>query len=191
MVGIVTSNSPHVGLPRGDCASIATERVRHVVTWKGNEDCHLLQGRPIKLRFHLKNAKLVDQVRFSQKLKDQYEQLLIETYRSLPMATGGAQMYLPGRGIKDQHVPAVQHRRDVLVERAQLVGQKGDPAAGFKGGGNPVVAPDGGRIVPAQTFLRLGLEAPRSCYVITMASMGMSFRGPHRSQSRQLVVHFF
>jgi len=29
---------------------------------------------------------LVDQVRFSQKLKDQYEQLLIETYRSLPMA---------------------------------------------------------------------------------------------------------
>ncbi|MCH7685387.1 MAG: transposase [Planctomycetes bacterium] len=29
---------------------------------------------------------LVDQVRFSQKLKDQYEPLLIETYRSLPMA---------------------------------------------------------------------------------------------------------
>ena len=29
---------------------------------------------------------LVDQVRFSQKLKDQYEQLLIETYRSLPIS---------------------------------------------------------------------------------------------------------
>jgi len=41
-----------------DCAPITTDSVRHVVTWKGNKDCHLLQGQPIKLRFHLKNAKL-------------------------------------------------------------------------------------------------------------------------------------
>ena len=46
------------GFGRSNCASITTDSVRHIVTWKGNQDCHLLQGRPIKLRFHLKNAKL-------------------------------------------------------------------------------------------------------------------------------------
>ena len=43
----------------------------------------------------------------------------------VPEPTGGAQMHLPGRGVKDQHVPAVQHRRDIDVERAQFVGQEG------------------------------------------------------------------
>ncbi|MAV35690.1 MAG: hypothetical protein CMJ59_09545 [Planctomycetaceae bacterium] len=46
------------GFAVGDCARITTDSVRHVVNWKGKPDCHLLQGRPIKLRFHLKNAKL-------------------------------------------------------------------------------------------------------------------------------------
>ena len=46
------------GFAAGDCTPITSDSVRHVVTWKGNPDCHLLQGRPIKLRFHLKNAKL-------------------------------------------------------------------------------------------------------------------------------------
>ena len=46
------------GFTRSDCAAITTDSVRHVVTWKGNPDCHLLQARPIRLRFHLKNAKL-------------------------------------------------------------------------------------------------------------------------------------
>jgi len=46
------------GFARTDCAPITTDSVRHVVTWKGNPDCHVLQARPIKLRFHLKNAKL-------------------------------------------------------------------------------------------------------------------------------------
>ena len=46
------------GFTRGDCVPITTDSTRHVVTWKGNPNCHLLQGRPIKLRFHLKNAKL-------------------------------------------------------------------------------------------------------------------------------------
>ena len=46
------------GFAVGDCARITTDSVRHVVTWKGKPDCHLLQGRPIRLRFHLKNAKL-------------------------------------------------------------------------------------------------------------------------------------
>ncbi|MSR60391.1 MAG: hypothetical protein EXS05_22585 [Planctomycetaceae bacterium] len=46
------------GFGAADCTPITTDSVRHVVKWKDNPDCHLLQGRPIKLRFHLKNAKL-------------------------------------------------------------------------------------------------------------------------------------
>ena len=46
------------GFARGDCKPITGDSVRHVLTWKGDTDCHLLQGRPIRLRFHLKNAKL-------------------------------------------------------------------------------------------------------------------------------------
>ena len=46
------------GFAGGDCTPITTDSVRHVVTWKADTDCHLLQGRPIRLRFHLKNAKL-------------------------------------------------------------------------------------------------------------------------------------
>ena len=30
----------------------------HVLQWNDNPDCHLVQARPIKLRFHLNNAKL-------------------------------------------------------------------------------------------------------------------------------------
>lgn len=49
---------PIAGFSDADCAPITTDSVRHVVTWKGDPDCHLLQGRPIKLRFHLKNTQL-------------------------------------------------------------------------------------------------------------------------------------
>jgi len=43
------------GFAKKDCTPITT---RHVLKWKGKTDCHLIQARPIKLRFHLKNAKL-------------------------------------------------------------------------------------------------------------------------------------
>ncbi len=46
------------GFGIADCTPITTDSVRHVLKWKDNPDCHLLQARPIKLRFHLKNAKL-------------------------------------------------------------------------------------------------------------------------------------
>ena len=46
------------GFGVADCTPISTDSVRHVLKWKDNSDCHLLQARPIKLRFHLKNAKL-------------------------------------------------------------------------------------------------------------------------------------
>ena len=41
-----------------DCVPITTDNIRHVVKWKGLKDCQLLQGRPIRLRFHLVHAKL-------------------------------------------------------------------------------------------------------------------------------------
>jgi len=46
------------GFSAADCTPITTDSVRHVVTWKGDPDCHLLQARPIKLRFQLKKTKL-------------------------------------------------------------------------------------------------------------------------------------
>jgi len=46
------------GFSSADCTPITSDSVRHVVTWKGDPDCHLLQARPIKLSFHLNNTKL-------------------------------------------------------------------------------------------------------------------------------------
>jgi len=46
------------GFSRVDCIPITTDSVRHVVKWKGKPDCHLLQARPIQLRFYLEKAKL-------------------------------------------------------------------------------------------------------------------------------------
>jgi len=43
---------------RSNCTPITSDSVRHVVSWNGNSDSRLLQGRPIQLRFHLKRAKL-------------------------------------------------------------------------------------------------------------------------------------
>jgi hypothetical protein len=49
---------PIDGFSAVDFMPISTDSVRHVATWKGQPDSHLLQGRPIRLRFQLKNAKL-------------------------------------------------------------------------------------------------------------------------------------
>ncbi|MEX0679424.1 MAG: hypothetical protein WD063_20275 [Pirellulales bacterium] len=49
---------PIEGFTAADCTPITTDSVRHVIAWKGNPDCHVLQARPIKLRFHLQAAKL-------------------------------------------------------------------------------------------------------------------------------------
>ncbi len=50
--------NPIEGFGKADCDPITSDKVRHAVSWKGNADCHLLQARPIRLRFHLQNAKL-------------------------------------------------------------------------------------------------------------------------------------
>jgi len=49
---------PLAGFGQEDCDPITADNVRHVASWRGNADCHLLQGRPIRLRFHLQNVKL-------------------------------------------------------------------------------------------------------------------------------------
>jgi len=46
------------GFGNADCLPLTTDSVRHVLKWRKKRDCHLLQGRPIKLRFHLKNSQL-------------------------------------------------------------------------------------------------------------------------------------
>ncbi|MDA0832687.1 MAG: hypothetical protein O2955_03220 [Planctomycetota bacterium] len=46
------------GFGKQQADPISSDHVRHVVRWNGDADCHLLQGRPIRLRFHLKNSKL-------------------------------------------------------------------------------------------------------------------------------------
>ena len=46
------------GFSKKDSIPITTDSVRHVLKWKDNDDCHLIQARPIRLRFYLKKAKL-------------------------------------------------------------------------------------------------------------------------------------
>ena len=46
------------GFSKEACTPIRGDSVRHVVSWKGGPNCHQLQARPIKLRFHLKTASL-------------------------------------------------------------------------------------------------------------------------------------
>lgn len=44
------------GLDRS--VAITTDNVRHTLGWKGHKDLHQLQGQPIRLRFHLKQARI-------------------------------------------------------------------------------------------------------------------------------------
>lgn len=46
------------GFSRAECESISTDSVRHVLKWRGSSNAQLLQARPIRLKFNLKNAKL-------------------------------------------------------------------------------------------------------------------------------------
>ena len=46
------------GFSKTDCQPITSDSVRHVLKWNGSEDCHLIQARPIKLRFYLTKAEL-------------------------------------------------------------------------------------------------------------------------------------
>ena len=49
---------PVPGFSLADCERFSGDSVRHTVKWRGNSDLSRLQGRPVRLRFHLQNAKL-------------------------------------------------------------------------------------------------------------------------------------
>lgn len=46
------------GFGKDDFDVLTADEVHHVIGWNGDRDCHLLQGRPIRLRFYLKNVEL-------------------------------------------------------------------------------------------------------------------------------------
>ncbi|UCH35365.1 MAG: hypothetical protein JSV65_03165 [Armatimonadota bacterium] len=49
---------PLPGCAREDCDDIRADGVRLPVSWRGNADLGVLQDRPVRLRFHLQNARL-------------------------------------------------------------------------------------------------------------------------------------
>jgi len=53
-----TGQRPVPGFSLADCDRFSGDSVRNTVKWRGNSDLSPLQGRPLRLRFHLQNAKL-------------------------------------------------------------------------------------------------------------------------------------
>ena len=49
---------PIKGFGLKESIKLTTDDIRHLLAWKGHKDLHQLQGRPIRLRFHMKNARL-------------------------------------------------------------------------------------------------------------------------------------
>jgi hypothetical protein len=65
------------GFSKDNCKPITGDDFRHVVSWKAGSNCHPLQARPIKLRFHLKQAKLFSfefQIRHNHFVPTSYSQ---------------------------------------------------------------------------------------------------------------------
>ena len=46
------------GFSKDDCEPLTANVIGHLLKWTGKDDCHLIQAQPIRLRFHLENAKL-------------------------------------------------------------------------------------------------------------------------------------
>jgi len=49
---------PIPGLDGNSCDAFTGDSVRHTVTWKGKSDLSAFAGRPVRVRFHLRNADL-------------------------------------------------------------------------------------------------------------------------------------
>ena len=65
------------GFSEADCEPIVGDKVRHVVSWKRGSNCHPLQARPMRLRFHLKQAEVYSfefQIRHSHYVPTSYSQ---------------------------------------------------------------------------------------------------------------------
>jgi hypothetical protein len=52
------AGKPIEGFDRDASVTLTTDSIRHSLAWKGHKDLHLLQGQPIRLRFHFRNARL-------------------------------------------------------------------------------------------------------------------------------------
>ena len=52
------SDKPVSGFVKADCDSFRGDAIRHTVTWRGESDMRELAGKTVRLRFHLRNAKL-------------------------------------------------------------------------------------------------------------------------------------
>jgi hypothetical protein len=50
--------NPIEGFGKDNAEPLTADAIRHVLKWTGKDDCHLIQAQPIRLRFHLENAKL-------------------------------------------------------------------------------------------------------------------------------------
>jgi len=53
-----SDGKPIKGFTRDNSVKLTTDNIRHKLAWKGHKDLHQLQGRPIQLRFHLKQARI-------------------------------------------------------------------------------------------------------------------------------------
>ncbi|MFV1969010.1 MAG: hypothetical protein ACC628_26620, partial [Pirellulaceae bacterium] len=49
---------PLPGFSLADCKPFSGDSVRHTVQWKSSSDLSQLKGQPVRLRFHIQNAKL-------------------------------------------------------------------------------------------------------------------------------------
>ena len=52
------TGKPIKGFGRDNSVTLTTDSIRHTLAWKGHKDLHQLQGRPIRLRFYLKQARV-------------------------------------------------------------------------------------------------------------------------------------
>ncbi|MEE3220501.1 MAG: hypothetical protein VX257_09575, partial [Planctomycetota bacterium] len=65
------------GFSKENCEPVTGDNIRHVVSWTGGSNCHPLQARPIKLKFHLKQAQLYSfefQIRHNHYVPNSYSQ---------------------------------------------------------------------------------------------------------------------
>ena len=49
---------PIDGFGRDEAMLVTSDSIRHPLAWKGHKDLHQLQGRPIRLRLHLRSARI-------------------------------------------------------------------------------------------------------------------------------------
>ena len=53
-----SKGTPLLGFGLETSIKLTTDDIRHRLAWEGHKDLHQLQGRPIRLRIHMKNARI-------------------------------------------------------------------------------------------------------------------------------------